>query len=229
MAHIELRNVCVKLPIYGAQNMNLKSRLLQLVTGRRPEIEAIEALRNITLSVRDGERVGIVGPNGAGKTTLLRVASGILTPTSGSVTIEGRVVSMLSSMLGVDPQFTGYENIIRRGVFLNLSPEEMQARVPEIAEFSGLGNRLRHPVRTYSSGMVARLAFSIATSADPDILIIDEGIGMADAEFAARATARFHEFIDRSRVLLIASHNEAFLAGICNRLVRLDSSYLQDC
>ena len=226
MARIRLRNVGVTLPIYGEHNMNLKNRVVQLVTGRRPEIESIEALRNINLTVEHGERVGIVGPNGAGKTTLLRVASGILPPTTGTVEIEGTVVAMLSSSLGLDPQFTGYENIIRRGVFINQSPAQMESRVDEIASFSGLGDRLRHPVRTYSAGMVARLSFSIATVAEPDILVIDEGIGMADAEFAERATRRYRELIDRSRILLIASHNEQFLAGICNRFVRLDSSYL---
>ncbi|MEI7992118.1 MAG: ATP-binding cassette domain-containing protein [Actinomycetota bacterium] len=226
MARIRLRNVDVTLPIYGEHNMNLKSRLVQVVTGRRPEIEAIEALRTITLNADDGQRIGIVGPNGAGKTTLLRVAAGILPPTRGTVEIDGSVVALLSSSLGLDPQFTGYENIIRRGVYINQTPAQMDSKVDEIAAFSGLSDRLRHPVRTYSAGMVARLSFSIATVAEPDILVIDEGIGMADSEFAERATLRFRELIDRSRILLIASHNEQFLAGICNRFVRLDASYL---
>lgn len=226
MARIRLRNVGVTLPIYGEHNMNLKNRVVQLVTGRRPEIESIEALRNINLTVEHGERVGIIGPNGAGKTTLLRVASGILPPTTGSVEIEGSVVTMLTSMLGLDHQFTGYENIIRRGVFINQTPAQMDAKVDEIAAFSGLGDRLRHPVRTYSSGMVARLAFSIATAAEPDILIIDEGLGVADAEFADRARARFLDLIDRSRILIITSHSPDFLGGICSRYVRLNASYL---
>jgi len=228
MARIRLREVSVRLPIYGEHNMNLKSRVVQLATGRRPEIEHIDALRNINLTVEHGQRVGIVGPNGAGKTTLLRVASGILPPTTGTVDIEGSVVTMLTSMLGLDYQFTGYENIIRRGVYINQTPAEMEAKLDEIAAFSGLGDRLRHPVRTYSAGMVARLAFSIATAAEPDILIIDEGLGMADAEFTKRARARFHDLLDRSRILVITSHSQDFLAGICTRLVHLESSYLVD-
>ena len=181
---------------------------------------------SIDLDLMAGRVLGLIGPNGAGKTTLLRVAAGILPPTRGTVEIDGTVVAMLSSSLGLDAQFTGYENIIRRGVYINQSPEQMDSKVDEIAAFSGLGDRLRHPVRTYSAGMVARLSFSIATVAEPDILVIDEGIGMADSEFAERATLRFRELIDRSRILLIASHNEQFLAGICNRFVRLDASYL---
>ena len=226
MSSLRLRNVSVALPIYGAHNMNLKGRVVQILTGRRVEIEIIHALRNISFSVGDGERIGIVGPNGAGKTTLLRVAAGILPPTQGTVDVDGSVVSLLDSSLGLDPNCSGYENIIRRGIFLGQTLKQMERRSAEITEFSGLGDRMRHPVRTYSSGMRARLAFSIATSIDPDILVIDEGIGAADAEFASRAAERYQSFINRSRILLVASHNEQYLASMCNRFIRLESSYM---
>ena len=187
MAHINVKNVTVDLPIYGAHNMNLKGRVANFLTRRETEVEVIRALNDISLSINDGERVGIVGPNGSGKTTLLRVMAGILKPTKGTVEIQGTVVSMIDQGLGMDPQCTGLENIFRRGIFLNQSTQQMRDRIDEIVDLSGLGNRIRHPLHTYSSGMRARLAFSIATSVQPEILIIDEGIGAADEEFAERA------------------------------------------
>lgn len=226
MPSIDVRNVSVSLPIYGAHNMNLKGRLAQILTGRRAEVEVIQALRNVSLSARDGDRIGITGPNGAGKTTLLRVTAGILPPTKGEVRVEGSVVSLLDASLGLDPGFTGYENVVRRGLFLNQTRQQMLDRIDEIAEFSGLGDRMRHPVHTYSSGMRARLAFSIATSIDPEILIIDEGIGTADAEFADRAAERYRNLLGRTRIVVIASHNQDYLATMCNRFIRLESSYL---
>jgi len=184
------------------------------------------ALAGVDLDVERRRIVLLRGPNGAGKTTLLRVAAGILTPTQGTVRIQGSVVSLLDSSVGLDPNCTGYENVIRRGIYLNQTLKQMEARVDEITEFSGLGDRMRHPVRTYSSGMRARLAFSIATSIDPDILVIDEGIGTADAEFAERAAARYRDLLQRTRIVLLASHNEHYLASMCDRFVRLNASYM---
>ena len=184
MAHIDITNVTIDLPIYGAHNMNLKDRVANFLTRRETEVEIIRALDNVSLSIKDGERIGIVGSNGSGKTTLLRVMAGILKPSQGNVNIHGSVVSMIDQGLGMDPQCTGIENIFRRGIFLNQSTQQMQEHLDDIVEFSGLGDRIRHPLYTYSSGMRARLAFSIATSVKPEILILDEGIGAADEEFA---------------------------------------------
>ena len=190
MAQIDISNVTVDLPIYGEHNMNLKGRVANFLARRETKVEVIRALDDVSLSIKDGERIGIVGPNGSGKTTLLRVMAGILKPTQGNVAIQGTVVSMIDQGLGMDPQCTGIENIFRRGIFLNQSTQQMQDRLDDIVEFSGLGDRIRHPLYTYSSGMRARLAFSIATSVKPEILIIDEGIGAADEEFAERAAGR---------------------------------------
>lgn len=221
MAHIELKNVTVDLPIYGAHNMNLKGRVANLLARRETEIEVIRALNDVSLSIKDGDRIGIVGPNGAGKTTLLRVMSGILKPSQGEVTILGSVVSMIDQGLGLDPQCSGVENIFRRGIFLNQSTRQMQSHVDDIVEFSGLGDRIRHPLYTYSSGMRARLAFSIATSIKPEILILDEGIGAADEEFSERAAVRLSSFLENAGILLLASHSKQLIESWCNQKVFL--------
>ena len=223
MAHIDITNVTVDLPIYGAHNMNLKGRVANFLARRETEVEIIRALDNVSLSIKDGERVGIVGPNGSGKTTLLRVMAGILKPSQGNVSIHGSVVSMIDQGLGMDPQCTGIENIFRRGIFLNQSTQQMEEHLDDIVEFSGLGDRIRHPLYTYSSGMRARLAFSIATSVKPEILILDEGIGAADEEFAERAATRLDAFLQNAGILLLASHSNQLIESWCNRKIRLES------
>jgi ABC-2 type transport system ATP-binding protein len=226
MAHIDITNVTVDLPIYGAHNMNLKGRVANFLARRETELEVIRALDNVSLSIKDGERIGIVGPNGAGKTTLLRVMAGILKPSQGNVNIHGSVVSMIDQGLGMDPQCTGIENIFRRGIFLNQSTQQMEEHLDDIIEFSGLGDRIRHPLYTYSSGMRARLAFSIATSVKPEILILDEGIGAADEEFADRAATRLDAFLQNAGILLLASHSNQLIESWCNKKVHLDSGQL---
>ncbi len=226
MAHINVKNVTVDLPIYGAHNMNLKGRIANFLARRETEVEIIRALNDISLSINDGDRVGIVGPNGSGKTTLLRVMAGILKPTQGNVEIQGTVVSMIDQGLGLEAQCTGIENIFRRGIFLNQSTQQMQDRLDDIVEFSGLGGRIRHPLYTYSSGMRARLAFSIATSVKPEILIIDEGIGAADEEFAERAAGRLDSFLQNAGILLLASHSNQLIESWCKKKVRIESGQL---
>jgi ABC-2 type transport system ATP-binding protein len=227
MASIELKNVTVDLPIYGAHNMNLKGRVANFLARRETEVEIIRALHDISLSIKDGDRIGIVGPNGAGKTTLLRVMAGILKPTYGEVAIQGTVVSMIDQSLGMDPQCSGIENIFRRGIFLNQNTQQMQGRVGDIVEFSGLGDRIRHPLYTYSSGMRARLAFSIATSIEPEILIIDEGIGAADEEFSGRASLRLDEFQKKAGILLLASHSKDLIQMWCRKTIYLKSASIE--
>ena len=226
MPHINVTNVTVDLPIYGAHNMNLKGRVANFLARRETEVEIIRALNDISLSINDGDRVGIVGPNGSGKTTLLRVMAGILKPTQGNVEIQGTVVSMIDQGLGMDPQCTGLENIFRRGIFLNQSTQQMQDRLDEIVDFSGLGDRIRHPLYTYSSGMRARLAFSIATSVQPEILIIDEGIGAADEEFSERAAGRLDSFLQNAGILILASHSHQLLDSWCTKKIRIESGQL---
>lgn len=228
MAHIELKNVTVDLPIYGAHNMNLKGRVANFLARRETEVEIIRALNDVSLSIKDGDRIGIVGPNGAGKTTLLRVMAGILKPSEGEVTIQGSVVSMIDQSLGMDPQCSGIENIFRRGIFLNQSNQQMKDRLDEIVDFSGLEDRIHHPLYTFSSGMRARLAFSIATSIKPEILIVDEGIGAADEEFAEKASKRLNQFLGGAGILIIASHNMHLHQRFTTRLTRLENGAISN-
>lgn len=219
MIRIELKNVTVDHPIYGAHNMNLKGRTLDLLRGKRPKTEYIRALDNFSFQAKDGDRIGITGPNGSGKTTLLRVAAGILKPTSGEVHIKGNVVSLIDQGMGFDPQCTGIENIYRRGIYLRQSTKYMQSQLDEIIDFSGLGSRIHHPIYTYSSGMRTRLSVSILTSIKPDILILDEGIGFADQEFSARAAAAIREMVEGVGVLIAASHSHQVLNNYCSSTI----------
>jgi len=224
MASIELKNVTVDLPIYGAHNMNLKGRIANFLARRETEVEIIRALNDVSLSIKDGDRIGIVGPNGAGKTTLLRVMAGILKPSQGEVTIQGSVVSMINQGLGMDPQCSGIENIFRRGIFLNQSTKQMRSRVDAIIEFSGLGDRIKHPLYTYSTGMKTRLAFSIAKSVEPEILILDEGIGQADVAFRTKSNEALGSLLRGSGILVIASHDEELLQKYCRIIISMNNS-----
>ncbi len=221
-------NLHVDIPLLSVGDYNLKKRLLTALRRKAVKVETITALAGIDLTIAEGARLGLVGANGSGKTTLLRVIAGTLVPTRGAIATSGRVAAILDGSLGTDPEATGYENIIIRGLLLGLTRAEIEERMPGIVEFSGLGDRLRHPVHTYSTGMRARLMVSIATSIDPDILLIDEGIGTADAEFTDRANERLREFLGRTGVLVIASHSQSLLRQFCDTVIWLDHGTIVD-
>ncbi len=223
---ITLTNVTVDLPVFASNNMNLKGRVRDLVSGQKQDNQIIRAITDLSLEISPGDRIGVTGPNGAGKTTLLRVLAGILHPTSGSAEINGSVISLIDQSLGFNFESTGYENIVRRGVFLNQTRESMISKFDEIAKFSGLGDRLNHPMSTYSQGMKSRLSFSIATALEPSILIIDEGIGAADEEFAQRAAERLNEFLDKALILVLASHSKELIATFTDRTITLTNGRL---
>ncbi len=227
MASIILKNVTVDMPIYGNHNMNLKRSMAQGIRRKKGEIPVIRALEDVTITISDGERIGVVGPNGAGKTTLLRVISGALTPTNGLRRVDGSIVSLLGGDLGLEPQFSGRENIIRRGIFLNQSSKRMTDLTDDIIKFSELGGRIEHPVSSYSSGMRARLAFSISTALSPEILVVDEGFGMADQEFSEKASLRLSELIERTTICIIASHYDSVMEMMgVNRRLELSSGWV---
>jgi ABC-2 type transport system ATP-binding protein/lipopolysaccharide transport system ATP-binding protein len=169
------------------------------------------------MAIEHGERVGLVGHNGAGKTTLLRVIAGIYEPVTGTVAVEGRTVPLFDAGLGTDPESSGMDNIQLRGLFLGLSKAEMRRRTDEIAEFTGLGPFLDMPLRTYSTGMQARLAFAISTCIDPDVLLLDEGIGAGDAAFMAKASQRLDRLVQQTGILVLASHSEDLLRRLCSK------------
>ena len=182
----------------------------------------MQALDDISFTLKQGDRLGLVGHNGAGKTTLIRVLAGIYEPTAGSLRMVGRNVPMFDIGLGMDEEASGYENIRIRGLILGLTPEEIDARVPEIAEFAELGDYLELPIRTYSSGMLLRLVFSIAASIHGDIILMDEWIAVGDAQFRKKTHDRLQEITARSGIVVLASHDHGLLRDTCNLGLYLD-------
>jgi len=228
VASIVVEDITVDFPIYGSQKSFRKALFSRAVGGfiRRDGPHqsriAVRALENVSLKLGHGDRLGLLGHNGAGKSTLLRVLAGVYVPTSGRVLIDGRVSPLFNTSPGLDPDDTGYENIVTCGMFLGMARDEIIRKAPEIAEFSELGDYINLPVRTYSTGMVTRLGFAIATAIDPEIVLLDEGLAAGDARFAERAKQRADALIDRSSILVIASHSEALIRLWCNRALLLD-------
>jgi len=177
------------------------------------------ALDEISFTVNDGERVGIIGPNGAGKSTLLRVLAGILPPTAGQARVLGTVAPLFEFATGFEMELSGYENIRIRSLLQGIAWDRIKEQMPEIAAFSELGDALYQPVRTYSSGMFIRLAFSTATAIDPDILLIDEAFGAGDQHFSVKSAKRMRELMDKGRVLVFTSHNMDLVRSLCDRII----------
>lgn len=223
---IDTYDACVDFPIFDARTRSLKQTFLGAaggVIGRNTSnVVVVEALKNINLHLREGDRVGLVGHNGSGKSTLLRLLSGIYEPTRGSAVVNGRVAPVFDLGVGMDPEVSGYENIIVRGLFLGQTREQMEGKMEEIAEFSELGEYLHMPLRTYSTGMRVRLALGVVTSIDPEILLLDEGIGAVDASFMRKARHRLEDMVRRSGILIFASHSNDFLAQLCDKAIWID-------
>lgn len=180
------------------------------------------ALDGLSLDISSGDQVGLIGHNGSGKTTLLRVLSGALEPTRGSVTVQGRVASMMSTTFGFDMHQTGRENILRRGLMMRMTRKEISEATDDVIAFAELGAYIDLPMSTYSAGMRTRLGFAITTSVAADIIIMDEWIGAGDRRFAERAQERLASTIERSQILVLATHKEGMLRRSCNRAIVLD-------
>jgi ABC-type polysaccharide/polyol phosphate transport system ATPase subunit len=224
MTSVVIENVTVDFPIYGTRR-SLRKALFERATGglvqrgkgRHQGMFVVKALTNVSFKLEEGDRLGLVGHNGAGKSTLLKVMAGVYEPVFGRVLVNGRITPLFDMMPGLDGEDTGYQNIVTMGMLLGMSRAEVEARIPEIEEFSELGEYLDLPVRTYSAGMTARLGFAVATAIDPGILLMDEGLGAGDARFAERAAKRMNDFVGRSRIVVLASHSEAMLRAMCNK------------
>ena len=222
MPSIRLRNVNVEFPIYQGSSRSLKKSILATSTFGNLSRDAInrvtvKALMDLSFDIEHGERFGILGANGAGKTTLLKVLAGIYEPTLGSCDISGRVSALLDASGGLDPDATGRENIVMRGLYLNIHPRVMSTHAEEIAAFTELDQYLDMPVRTYSSGMMMRLGFAASTCVMPEILIMDEWLATGDAHFFDKAQRRLEQFVERSSILVLASHSMDLLKRWCNR------------
>jgi ABC-type polysaccharide/polyol phosphate transport system ATPase subunit len=232
MPHIHIDHLSVDFVIYGTHSRSLKKQLVVQATGGRlmqsaRDAVSVRAIDDLSLEIRHGDRIGLVGHNGSGKSTLLRVLAGVYKPTGGAVTITGKVGALFAPTAGMDPEATGIENIFLRGYVLGLSKAEIGRQIEDITSFTQLGEFLRLPLRTYSAGMFARLAFAVSTLIRPDILLLDEDIGASDAAFFDRMQARLAGFINEASILIIASHNESIIDRFCNKRVRLNQGKIE--
>ena len=226
MASITLENVTVDFPIYGLQKSLRKALFSRVVGGTIAQEEVsrrvyVRAVNDMSIKLKDGDRLGLIGHNGAGKTTLLRVFAGIYKPSHGHINIDGHVSTLFNTAPGLDMEDTGYENVYTSGMFLGMTWDEITSKLPDIERFSELGDYLSLPVRTYSTGMLMRLGFAVATTIDPEILVLDEGLSAGDARFAESAKRRVESLIDRTSILILASHSDALISQMCNRALLL--------
>lgn len=218
-------------PLYQGGSRSLKKAILASSTKGNIAKDAfdrvtVRALSNLDLSIERGDRVALLGANGAGKTTLLRVLAGIFEPSQGHVMIDGRVSALLDVSLGLNPDATGRENILLRGMYMGMHPREMRHRAEEIIEFTELEEYIDMPIRTYSSGMMVRLAFAISTCTPPEILVMDEWLSAGDAHFLDKAKKRMADFVNRSSILVLASHAMDLLREWCNRGIYLEHGHI---
>lgn len=228
MSEVTLENVNVEFPVYDARGKMLMTSLISkyIVGGKihrdeKHHAPAVTALEGINLSLREGDRLAITGHNGAGKTTLLRTILGSYKPTSGRRTVRGQIISMVGMNLGFDNEASGYDNVFIRGAIMGFHRKEMNKYLDDIREFSELGDYLSLPVRTYSSGMMMRLAFSIATTVPAEIILLDEWLSVGDAAFSQKANARLEHFVARAKILVLATHNAELAARVCNTSIEM--------
>ena len=232
MATVIVEDVHVEFPIYGTAR-SLRSTLLAHATGGLIQRDAgrqrrvvVKALSGVSFTLRKGDRLGLVGGNGAGKSTLLKVLAGVYRPAAGEVLVSGKITSCFDILPGLDPEDTGYENIITGCLLLGVRRDAIERTIADIEEFSELGEYLSLPVRTYSAGMMARLGFALATAVEPGILLVDEGIGAGDARFAKRASERLAAFVERSSILVLASHSDVLVRSWCTKAALIDAGRL---
>lgn len=223
---ISCRDLTLRFPVYGVDAKSLKKSLARVTVGGRlgssHGATEVTALSNLNLELKAGDRLGLIGHNGSGKTTLLRALSGAYEPDEGQIEVEGRIAALLDLSLGIDPSATGYDNIRLRGRIAGLSSREIEAKMDEIAEFTGLGPFLAMPVKTYSAGMQARVAFAAATAVEADVLLMDEWIAVGDSDFQKLAHKRLLNLVERAGILVLASHDHDLLRLYCNKVMRLE-------
>jgi len=219
-------NVTIEYNIYNTRALSVRNKILESVTGglirRDASHDVVTAVKNASFSLKPGDRVGLIGGNGAGKTTLLRSMAGIYRPVKGRVTIHGSISTIIDIGAGMDEELSGVQNIFRLSLLKGYKYSEIEGILPEIKEFSGLGNYLYLPVRTYSSGMKMRLMFAVATMTNPDILLIDEMFSTGDADFQSKATKRIEETIEKSKIFVFASHDFGMIKKYCKTIFKME-------
>jgi len=229
MALIDLENVGLTFHVRAAGRVTFKEYLIKGMFRRRASsIMTVRALEEINLKLRDGDRLGIIGHNGAGKSTLLRVLAGVYMPTVGHRTVVGKIASLFEITLGFEHEASGWENIAFRSYFQGETPRTLRDKVAEIAEFAELGDFMKMPVRYYSAGMMVRLAFSIATTIEPEILIVDEVLSAGDLSFQVKARDRIKQLLDHARVVVMVSHDLESIANLCDQVMWLDHGRIRE-
>jgi ABC-type polysaccharide/polyol phosphate transport system ATPase subunit len=221
MALIQLDDLHLTFTVHQQKRVTLKEYLVRGLF-RRSGAVAVHALAGLNLSVRDGDRLGIIGHNGAGKSTLLKLIAGIYPPTAGNRTVQGSICSLFDISLGFEPEASGWENITYRSYLQGENPSSLKGKMQAIADFSELGDFLNLPVRHYSAGMLMRLAFSIATTIEPEILLVDEVLAVGDMAFQHKAQARMKELMKSARIMVVVAHDLGTIASVCNRVVWME-------
>jgi lipopolysaccharide transport system ATP-binding protein len=223
---IRVEGVTLTFPRSGPRN--IRERMARLVRrDGRDAREAVTALKGIELEITRGERVGVIGFNGAGKTTLLKVICGIYPPTGGQVVVDGDVACLFELATGFEMESTGWDNIMTRGLLLGMTRAEVRARMREIGDFTELGPALERPVKTYSNGMIVRLAFAISTAILPDVLLLDEVIAAGDMRFHDKAGRRLQQLVDQASILVLVSHSMEAVRSMCDRALWLHEGRIQ--
>jgi ABC-type polysaccharide/polyol phosphate transport system ATPase subunit len=223
MARIELDRLGLRFQVRPQTRVTIKDFFIGQLFGRnKPPVKEVPALTDVTLHIERGDRVGVIGHNGAGKSTLLKVLAGVYAPTEGHLVVEGRIGSLFDISLGFEADANGWDNINYRSYLQGETPRSVRDKRDAIAAFSELGDFLNMPVRYYSAGMMVRLAFSIATSIDPEILLVDEVLSVGDLAFQQKARARMNEIMARAHLMVVVSHDLDSLIKMCNRAVWLD-------
>lgn len=222
---VSVQNVSKVYPLYRRPADRLKEMLTRW---RRSYHTDFWALRDISFDVPKGQTLGIIGQNGAGKSTLLQIIAGVLQPTTGTVTVNGRVTALLELGTGFNPEFTGRENVYMSGAILGISQQEMREKFDDIAAFAQIGQFIDQPVKIYSTGMYVRLAFAIATNVEPDILIVDEALAVGDVYFQQRCMRRMREFKESGKAIIFVTHDAAAVKNLCDRAMWLEKGQMQD-
>ena len=230
-ASIEAHNVSVLFPLYHGHSRSLKKMLVRAASGRLAEDQqhrvVVRALSDINFTLKSGERLGLVGSNGAGKTTLLRVLAGIYEPVSGHVQIHGTMNALLDTSLGMNPELTGRENIMLRGLYGGLSGAKLEQLEKDVIEFAELSDFIDLPMRIYSAGMAVRLGFALATAVRPRILLMDEWFLAGDAAFLEKARQRMENMVRSADILVLSTHNDAIVREWCTRVIWLEKGRIR--
>ncbi len=225
MARIHLDNLSLTFRIRNHERITLKEFIVRRLFRKSASPVApleVAALKSLTLDIREGDRLGVIGHNGAGKSTLLKVLAGIYPPTEGTLTVEGQISSLFDIALGFEQEASGWENIYYRGYLQGETPQTIRSKMQPIAEFSELGDFLKMPVRYYSAGMKVRLAFSIATAIEPEILLVDEVLSVGDKAFQEKAAKRMRDMMAKARLMVLVSHDLASIQRLCQRAIWMD-------